>query len=586
MKLETFFEKFDLFAAAPDAVENMRELVLELAIQGNLVERRVSEGNGHTLLKELRTLPPERNSKSRSPKDITVEPETLLEIPDHWALTTVENTTRQTGFFSDGDWVESKDQDPAGGVRLIQLADVGDGEYRDRSSRFMTKEAAKRLNCSYLEAGDILIARMPDPLGRCCRFPGDPKPAVTVVDVCILRPNIIFFDPDFLVFAINCPHFRRLVSAQATGTTRSRISRNNLGVLPIPLPPLTEQKRIVAKVDELMALCDRLEAQQKERKTRHAALARASLARFADTPTSANLEFLFHDSYSIPPIDLRKSILTLAVQGKLVPQDPEDEPAENVLAKVLKDRARQEKSLRIKEPSSIEADVEHMPELPCGWCYASPDQMTAFHKNALTIGPFGSSLLKSDYMSAGVPLVFVRDIRSESFGGAETRFVSQEKAKELASHTVKTGDLLITKMGDPPGDTAIYPAGRPIGIITADCIKLTPHTNLVSAEYLRFIIRTSQISEQFAGITQGVAQQKVSLSRFRCIAVPIPPLAEQRRIVSKVDQLMTLVNELETQLAISQTTSKKLLEAIVVELTTESSSVNRERLDLARISSA
>ena len=80
-----------------------------------------------------------------------------------------------------------------------------------------------------------------------------------------------------------------------------------------------------------MALCDRLEEQQQERETRHTALARASLARFADAPNPANLEFLFHKSYPIPPADLRKSILTLAVQGKLVPQDPNDEPAEVVL---------------------------------------------------------------------------------------------------------------------------------------------------------------------------------------------------------------------------------------------------------------
>ena len=106
---------------------------------------------------------------------------------------------------------------------------------------------------------------------------------------------------------------------------------DKLARLPIPLPPLAEQKRIVAKVDELMALCDRLEAQQQERETRHAALARASLARFADAPTPANLKFLFHTSYAIPPADLRKSILTLAVQGKLVPQDPNDEPAASLI---------------------------------------------------------------------------------------------------------------------------------------------------------------------------------------------------------------------------------------------------------------
>ena len=350
MKLETFFEKFDQFADAPNAVAKMRELILQLAVQGTLVGREAREGDGHSLLNRLRKLPPEKNSKSRVPRDLPAEPEIVLEVPIHWAITTVENTTRATGFFCDGDWVESKDQNPDGDVRLIQLADVGDGQYRDRSSRFMTKEAAKRLNCSFLTPGDILIARMPDPLGRCCRFPGDSKPAVTVVDVCILRPNDGYFDSDFLVIAINNPGFRKLVANRATGTTRSRISRSNLGPLPVPLPPLAEQKRIVAKVDELMALCDRLEAQQQERDTRHAALARASLARFADAPTPANLNLLFHPSYAVAPADLRKTILTLAVQGKLVPQDPNDEDAGTMIARALiqREKAISEKNLRRK----------------------------------------------------------------------------------------------------------------------------------------------------------------------------------------------------------------------------------------------
>ncbi|MDM2059987.1 restriction endonuclease subunit S, partial [Mycobacteroides abscessus] len=89
------------------------------------------------------------------------------------------------GLFVDGDWVESKDQDPDGDVRLIQLADVGDGVFRDRSSRFLTSEKAKELRCTFLEPGDVLVARMPEPLGRACIFPGVGQPAVTAVDVCI-----------------------------------------------------------------------------------------------------------------------------------------------------------------------------------------------------------------------------------------------------------------------------------------------------------------------------------------------------------------------------------------------------------------
>ena len=143
----------------------------------------------------------------------------------------------------------------------------------------------------------------------------------------IANTNIAFPDPKLLDFAfaflvLNNEHFWvRGGSAQPFVKFPPSLDRH------FALPPLAEQKRIVAKVDELMALCDRLEAQQQEREAQASQLARASLSRFAEAPTPANLPFLFHSSFSIPPSDLRKSILTLAVQGKLVPQDPNDEPA-------------------------------------------------------------------------------------------------------------------------------------------------------------------------------------------------------------------------------------------------------------------
>ena len=111
----------------------------------------------------------------------------IEDLPDGWSLETIPDLVGDNGVFSDGDWVESKDQDPDGNVRLIQLADIGDGFYRDRSNRFLTKEKAIELNCTFLETGDVLIARMPDPLGRACLFPGDKKESVTVVDVCVVR---------------------------------------------------------------------------------------------------------------------------------------------------------------------------------------------------------------------------------------------------------------------------------------------------------------------------------------------------------------------------------------------------------------
>jgi type I restriction enzyme, S subunit len=156
-------------------------------------------------------------------------------------------------LFCDGDWVESKDQDPSGDVRLTQLADVGDGEFVNKSARFMTSSRAKALQCTFLQPGDILIARMPDPLGRACIFPGDPRPCVTVVDVCIVRPDE-HIDRRWLVYAINSPMFRRQISRHINGTTRQRISRSNLGTIGLDVPSLPEQRRIAAILDKADAV--------------------------------------------------------------------------------------------------------------------------------------------------------------------------------------------------------------------------------------------------------------------------------------------------------------------------------------------
>lgn len=188
------------------------------------------------------------------------------------------------------------------------------------------------------------------------------------------------------------------------------------------------------------------------------------------------------------------------------------------------------------------------PDLPEGWAWARLADLASQQRNAFTIGPFGSSLKVSDYREAGVPLVFVRDIRAERFGGPNTKYVSPQKAKELAAHVVRPGDLLVTKMGEPPGDPAIYPAGRPTAIVTADCIKLTPEASLTSSAFLRLSIRSPVVREQIGEQTMGVAQQKLSLTRFKEVRTPLPPIPEQHRIVEKVEALLGQVNRVKERL--------------------------------------
>jgi len=184
--------------------------------------------------------------------------------------------------FVDGDWVESKDQDADGDVRLIQLADVGDGVYVDKSKRFLTSSAATRLKCTFLEPGDVLIARMPDPLGRACIFPGDVKRAVTVVDVCVIRVDPKRMYAPWLVHCINSSTIRNQIAGYVTGTTRQRISRGNLGKIEIELPSLKEQRRIATILDQ----ADVLRAKRREALAQLDSLTQSIFIEMFGEPTS------------------------------------------------------------------------------------------------------------------------------------------------------------------------------------------------------------------------------------------------------------------------------------------------------------
>src|SRR5690554_6897624 len=180
------------------------------------------------------------------------------DMPIGWVWATIEEIIDgRNGVFKDGDWVETKDQNPNGAVRLIQLADVGDGFFRNRSDRFMTKEKALEINCTFLKNGDILVARMPDPLGRACIFPfKEENKYVTVVDVAIIRTELNGVSNKLLLNFINSPIIRKEIERLQTGTTRKRISRGNLSTIKFPIPPLNEQHRIVSKIEELFSELD------------------------------------------------------------------------------------------------------------------------------------------------------------------------------------------------------------------------------------------------------------------------------------------------------------------------------------------
>lgn len=157
-------------------------------------------------------------------------------------------------MFTDGDWVESKDQSPEG-VRLIQTGNVGEGVFKERrdKSRFISEETFSRLKCTEILEGDCLVSRLPDPVGRSCLIPFTGEKMITAVDCTIIRLNRSHLLPEFFNYFTQSYTYLTVVESLTSGATRKRISRKNLGEVPIPLPPISEQQRIVAILDQAFA---------------------------------------------------------------------------------------------------------------------------------------------------------------------------------------------------------------------------------------------------------------------------------------------------------------------------------------------
>jgi len=373
MKLETLFDKFALFVDTPGAVAKMRELIMWSAFCGKFTA-------------EQRNQP--------LPDDWAIEgAPTLPSIPASWKWqrgSDVFDVIRGVSYKKSN----ASDIPVDGYYPLLRANNIGNGiNYDDLVYVPLDNIRSEQ----FVRLGDILIAMSSGSkklVGKAAPIVKEFKGAFGAF--CGVIRNKSAIPDEVLARYFQSPQYTSWVTAAGRGIGINNLGKRDLDSLPIPVPPLAEQKRIVAKVDELMALCDRLDAQQQERETRHTELARASLTRFAEAPTPANLNFLFHKSYHIAPADLRKTILTLAVQGKLVPQDPEDEEPEVALIEMHRSRVRLARAGKLraaKVPDKPFLD-DPLPFAPDSWRTVIFDHLAIANNNALKAGPFGSALKK------------------------------------------------------------------------------------------------------------------------------------------------------------------------------------------------
>jgi type I restriction enzyme S subunit len=503
MNIETFLGKLGELAEAPNAVARLREMIVQLAVCGDLVPNNPED--------QPVRLNMSGNSSSGS-------------LPSNW----------RSGALGDAITLEY-------GENLPAAKRSGSGEYPVYGSNgivgthdsFLAKEPAIIVGRKG-SAGALNIANGPS--------------WTTDVAYFVRPPSDL--DLRFTFYLLSSLRLDELGKGIKPG-----LSRKEAYDLPIALPPLAEQKRIVAKVDELMVLCDRLEAQQQERHTRHAVLARASLARFAEAPTPANLSLLFHDSYTIQPADLRETILTLTVQGKLVPQDPTDESAEESLARLgLKSTAA--------PPHGAEADED---AIPSSWT------RVLFEDVAVVAGGVTLGRKLGDRRTITLPYLRVANVKRGKLDLAVIKEVTIGE-DEVERYRLRNNDLLMTEGGDwdKVGRAAIWRDEIPICLHQNHVFRARMRSDELSPLWFARYFNSPDGRSYFESASKQTTNlASINMRQVRGCPVPFPPLAEQRRIVAKVDQLMALVDQLEAQLAACRTTATGLMNAMVAELTTE-----------------
>jgi type I restriction enzyme, S subunit len=532
--LRTFFQKFDLFADAPDAVAKMREVVLEWAVQGRLVPQDLKDETAEALLDRVAC----RANTRRREADEPDETEAPFPIPETWQWVRLPRVLKK---LTDGTH-RSPPNGPTGAFMYVTAKNIKtDGVLLDGITYVSKKvhdEIYSRCDPSF---GDVLYIKDGATTGI-ATINQVKEPFSMLSSVALLKPSHAIFSR-YLLWAMRSPFFYKETRGAMKGAAITRVTLSVMAASLLPLPPLAEQKRIVAKVDELMAICDRLEAQQQERESRHSGIARASLARFAEAPTTANLNFIFHKSYDIPPADLRKSILTLAVQGKLVPQDPNDEPAEMTCA-------------GLKQLSGESSDHAGIPDQ---WALCS-------YRSLTTLVTSGSRGWKQFYAEKGSIFIRTQNINTDKLILDDVAFVDLPRSAEERRAQVLIDDILITITGANVTKAARVEKHIPEAYVSQHIALTRPRWSKMS-EWLHLCFVSHGSAR---GILEKVAygdKPGLNLNNIRDLMLPIPPLAEQRRIVAKVDELMALVDALETQLDTSRTTAAKLLSALVAELT-------------------
>ncbi|MFN6368041.1 MAG: restriction endonuclease subunit S [Aphanizomenon sp.] len=573
MKLETFFKHFDLLAEAPNAVQKLRELILDLAVRGKLVLQDENDEPAAVFLerikKEKERFVKDGTNKQSKPLPKITPDEITYKIPQKWEWIRIG----QIALIQGGKRLPkgaSFSIQPTSHI-YIQVTNMKNGTIIDNGLKYIDDNVYQPIKKYIIERDDlyITIAGTIGQVGEVPEFFNKMNLTENAAKIVFQGLNKKYF---LLVLSSNIAQqqFKDKTNQQA----QPKLAIKRIADAIIPIPPLNEQKRIVTKVDELMKLCDELEARQKKKRETRILINNAALNKLltADTPEtftknwqriSDNFDILYSAPENIGK--LRQAILQLAVMGKLVPQNANDEPAAVLLERIKKEKERLVKEGKIKKEKSLPAikDDEIPFDLPIGWEWVRLGELAK-------VIEYGTSE-KSSELRDDVPVFRMNNVQEGKIIFENLKYVSAT-IKDLPRLYLQHGDLLFNRTNsyELVGKTGVFKGISNQYTFASYLIKISLMLEYISPDFINTAInsayfRQTQINPE---ITQQCGQANFNGTKLKNTLIPLPPLAEQKRIVTKVDKLMKLCDELETKLTQTQTEREKIINAAVKQLLT------------------
>ena len=577
MNVEHLLTHFDRIADAPNAIPRLRRFILDLAVRGKLVPQDPNDEPASELLKRIAA---EKARLVKAGKFKTLdgdlprdEASFPFSVPSHWAWCYLDDLAAIARGGSPRP-IKSYLTDDSNGIPWIKIGDSVRGNiYIDGTKERIRPEGLAKSRLVF--PGDLLLSN-----SMSFGFP-----YITNIEGCIHDGWLVIRTPDALIDKLYLhtlflsDHAKAAFFEAASGAVVQNLNADKARELSVPLPPLAEQHRIVAKVDELMTLCDRLEAARMEREATRDRMATASLARL-NAPDPDPATFQNHAAFALNNLTplttrpnqikaLRQTILNLAVRGKLVPQDPNNEPASELLKRIAADRGRLEKNRAIKESKLLPpVDAVDAPlDLPVGWAWARFPEVGFFGRGKSKHRPRNDPAL---YTDGTYPFIQTGDVARS--GGSIKTYSNFYNNVGLAQSAMWPAGTLCITIAANIADSGIlsFDACFPDSIV-----GLIVHDSLEDARFFEYFIRTAKADlHEFAPST---AQKNINLGILTEVLIPLPPLAEQHRIVAKVDELMTLCDQLEASLAMGDETHARLVEALLRETLVQGTPVQARR---------